>query len=71
MCISSIAPSWKRELVCEIGGEVPKQSQLQNGVPGETRTLDPLLRSYTTGLSPINLEAKLLFCAYLYFSYKT
>ena len=41
------------------------------GVPGGIRTLDPLLRSYTMGLDSTNFEAKLLFSAYRYFSFKT
>jgi len=40
------------------------------GVPGGIRTHDPLLRSYETGLFSGHFEAKLLFCAYPYFSFK-
>ena len=44
---------------------------LEIGVHGGIRTHDPLLRSYTTGVLSINSEAKLLFPAYSYFSFKT
>jgi len=42
----------------------------ETGVPGATRTRDPLLRSYTMPLFASHFEAELLFRAYPCFSYK-
>ncbi len=43
---------------------------MKSGAPRGIRTPDPRFRSLSVGLFPTNFEAKLLFCACLYFSFK-
>ena len=70
-----------KQFVKQISGEHANQqcasihnvpiSASNDGVPGATRTRDPLLRSYTIPLFSGLSKAKLLFPAYPCFSYKT